>query len=38
MESLLKEQQGPRMLGKQGLYGDVVEEIDYNTGRILDLL
>ena len=23
---------------KRGLYGDVVEEIDYNTGRILDLL
>jgi arylsulfatase A len=23
---------------KRGLYGDVVEEIDYNTGRILDVL
>jgi arylsulfatase A-like enzyme len=23
---------------KQGLYGDVIEEIDYNTGRILDKL
>jgi arylsulfatase A len=23
---------------KRGIYGDVVEEIDYNTGRILDLL
>ena len=23
---------------KRGLYGDVIEEIDYNTGRILDLL
>jgi len=23
---------------KQGLYGDVIEEIDYNTGKILDLL
>jgi len=30
----------PEFLGKskRGLYGDVVEEIDYNTGRILDLL
>ena len=23
---------------KQGLYGDAIEEIDYNTGRILDQL
>jgi len=30
----------PEFVGKskRGLYGDVVEEIDYNTGRILDLL
>jgi len=30
----------PEFIGKskRGLYGDVVEEIDYNTGRILDLL
>jgi arylsulfatase A len=30
----------PQFKGKseRGLYGDVVEEIDYNTGRILDLL
>ena len=30
----------PEFLGKseRGLYGDVIEEIDFNTGRILDLL
>lgn len=30
----------PEFIGKskRGLYGDVVEEIDFNTGRILDLL